>query len=426
MDLLKTCKLFDLNPLITAIAEIDTNNFADTEVSGLAKLANADKTHRLYELNGKFMLSVLFEYNAASFNKHFGTVSSIDITVKQEQYKVETVYSRITSSPPAKQDTKPEHYKKMFTRKIKHFSGTDPVGQGECSVSEWLVLAQDVVDHDTKLTDREKLDYLRSTLIGDALQLLSSCLDSVQDGQCLINMIARTYGGELSCEQLEYEFRQKTQADREKPSLYWARLQQALVKWNKSSTTAKIDMDKLRFCQFVWGLCPTDSDLLGVRLNLSTMISTCDYPYYSKFLEQLQVIERERRERCCRAGNSKVRSGLVNVDEDNTELDKLKLKVAQLSVQQRQEVLEEQVQVANVNAATAFVPQNKSTVGNSKPVGDRQGQRPRGTRNKKPCWNCEALDHHLARCPADFDADRVKVNYQKFRDSKAKSKKPLN
>ena len=420
MDFLSVCRSLKLSPWLTAILEIDIANLKDDEVTDLVSCAKASKLHYLYQIDGSYMSKVLLEFDDAGFSKAFGKQDSCDISFGQDKYKVESLYAILKSQNKASADPKPDSYKKSFTRKIKHFSGKEPIGPGECGVSEWMVLAQDVVDHDSKLTNKEKLDFLRSTLISDALQLLSTCLDDIQDGQSLINLIARTYGGAVSTEQLEYEFRQTTQLDREKPSMYWARLQQALVKWDKS-TKSNIKYDSLRLCQFVWGLCPTDSDLLGVRLKLDSLVSAKEYPEYGDFLEKLQVIERERRERGIRAGHNKVRSGLVNLEEGLSEIESLKLKVAQLSTQASQEMVQETVNVANMTA-TSQVAQNphKQRYQESKPKGPRS----KGQKKKKPCWNCEATDHHLARCPAEFDASKVGENFQNFRDSKAK--KSLN
>ena len=330
--------------------------------------------------------------------------------------KLESVYHKLKAPKQSTSVDKPDGHNRTFTRKIKQFSGREAIGPGECGVGEWLILAQDVVDYDTKLSPQEKLDYLRNTLVGDALQLLSSCLDDIQDGQQLVELISRTYGGQISPEQLEFEFRQTTQKDRERPSVYWARLQQNLVKWAKSSKD-DINMDSLRLGQFVWGLCPTDSDLLGVRLGLTDMIAKQCYPPYSKMLEDLQNIERERRERHVRAGSSKIRSGLVAVEDSSKDVDDLRAKVAQLSVQVPQQ-LDSSTELGAVAANVVSTPQSLSEGQN------RQRQRKRGQKSRKPCWNCGSLQHQLARCLETFDADRVRENFQKFRESKAK--KPLN
>lgn len=418
MDLLGTCNCLASNPLYTAITTVNQDIVADKDkLVNFGQVAGADRTHRLYNVNGSFKDDILLEYNDASYAKHFGSKKSIEVKVDKTIFTLKSIFHELITPTIHTPSHKPDSHAKSFTRKIKHFSGKDVPGPGECAVGEWLVLAQDVVEYDSKLSSQEKLDFLRSTLVGDALQLLSSCLHDISDGQALIDLISRTYGGQISSEQLEYEFRLITQLDREKPSIFWARLQNNLVKWEKSQK-APLAKDKLRLQQFVWGLCPQDNDLLTVRLGLKGMTSADTPPQYGTMLEKLQNVERERRERQQRAGNNKVRSGLLVVDDCSAELDDLTLKVSQLAVQSSASAAPVQVEPSAAEKVTKPVkkPFQKDTGGK---------HRRRFSKNqKKPCWNCGSLKHHMPRCPEPFNADRVKASCQNFKNPQAE--KPLN
>ena len=321
-----------------------------------------------------------------------------------------------TKVTEAKEDDKGLH---KYTRRIKTFTGRDKHGGGEAGIHEWRMLAQDAIDNDAHLTPLAQRQLIRTSLQGDPLKLVQGMEDPT--AQKMIDIVSRAYGGTSSVEQTWTDFYRAMQRDKEKPSHYWARLEEYLLDIKRISSDLTIKYDSFRAKQFIHGLCPDDVELICQRTNLRDVVEEklgVQFPTFNSFLERLQLMERERFERKERFGNVRVRSALVHTDDN---MEQLQLQVASLQTQ----LSEYAVKINAVNqqyenaAALAQAPlpqQNQYVNTNAANVpGSGGGFKPKPQFRGK-CFNCEKQGHESRDCKVmPYDRERVMKNYQEYK-----------
>ena len=409
-DIIDLCKTFGVNPLQAAWSEVSTTvmkeqGFADD----LAKHLDAKQVFLTYKCDGSQSERILVSFEATTFCKLLGDQKRYEFQFNDTKVCLHNI-ATLFGEPEVQKTTSKEEKVKKFLRKIKPFSGRDRPAGGECCVSEWLVLAQDIVDNARDYSALEKIDYLRNTLVGFALQLFTSTTSEIDTPQDVIDLIARTYGGSVSLDQLFFEFHQITQNNKEKPSVLWARLQTKLLEIQK---TFKCDeVDKKRFIQFKWGLCPADHDILATRLDFEIIVQTGDFPHYANFLKDLQCFERERAERNSRSVKSKVTSALVSTQSEQ-EVCELKHEVDSLKCK---------VETPSVGLVAGLSVNSKSKYSSGKKSKDTHCSSEKKTHKKSlkflgECWNCEEIGHRFPQCTKPFNAESVAKH---FAEHKAK------
>ena len=350
-----------------------------------------------------------------------------------------------------KQD-KPEQALLKNTRRIKTFSGNDPPRSGECKVKEWVELCEDLMDHDSHLSDLAKVQVIRTSLVDEPMTLVAEY--HFKTPRELVDLVARTYGGLKSLDQSWAEFWRSSQADRESPSHFWSRLHKMLAKIVKQSTVG-VDTERIRFRQFSHGLCMTDHDLISGRSSINLILQEQDkvlhpYPSYGDYLFFLQDFERGRRERYDRVSRDKVRSSLVFQEE--SEVPSLKTQVVALQAQldklssaavSAPLALDTGVKEIEVCPLSQARPQAGFGGPSSRPPSSQQqfGKNPDSTQaassdaggrpRKKfvyrgPCFNCYEEGHYSRTCPKEVDDSRIDRNIQRyFKDKEVNLKRRM-
>lgn len=414
-DILELCRIFNVNPIFAAKAEVSPTELdSEDDIEKFTKQVKAVSCDRTYRCDGEKADTLLLSYTEEEFTKLFGVDESTVVKWNKTQVRIVTIMSEMTQ---ACQPTSLTELMKCYTksdklklhRKIKHFSGNEKPASGECSVTDWLVLAQDLVDHARDMKVQDKIDYLRNTLVGNALQLINSTTSEIDSPQDVIDLIARTYGGSVSSDQLYFEYHLITQSSKEKPSCLWTKLQTKLLQIEKVGKI-KTTMDSERFNQFVWGLCPTDHDILSRILDFEQITANKKFPAYANFLKELQCIERERLERSSRSTKSKVHSGLI-VAEEYSEVEQLKSEIQSLRVRVETAQADTPV-VASVRTNPKYQKQDKK-----KFYPKKKFHKPKSTTFRGTCWNCQQQGHRLPDCTREFDQESVR---KRFAEHKSK------
>ena len=131
------------------------------------------------------------------------------------------------------------------------------------------------------------------------------------DPQELVNTILMTYGYSHSASHLEYEFHNIEQKDLEKPSSLWTRLQTMGNQIKSLDSSFNLEVEQFR--QFKFALNAHDHELLDTHYGLEQADCDNKYPSYGAFLQQIQIFERDKRERLDRSAG--VRSAFVSVQQ---------------------------------------------------------------------------------------------------------------
>ena len=409
MDPQGSCVFFGLNPFFTAEIDISKDLVDDADKrSKVVTAAKADSCQEIYNPDGRVTNKLLLVFDPNVVSKTFTKEGKYEFTFNNNSYTA-TMINSYAVSQSSKIEPK-KSFSKDYMRKIRYFSGRDRVTAGESDIIEWITCAQDVIEGTENVVAKDKIDYLKNSLTGDALILYMSSREEITTPQQLVDLISRTYGGDESLDHLEYDFKQMVQKDKEKPSRFWTRLQSTIVRIKKISTYDEQAVNLMRIRQFKLGLCPTDNDVIRATIDLHAMSDPQSIPSYGRMLQWLQDIERERLERFRRAGDLKVRSALVNVQDDD--LDSLRAQVSKLTVDCAQASACKLQEPAAVTVAqlSTHAPGYK---------GRRQGKFDKRQKKTVYCWVCGSTEHKMLQCKAKFDPEKFQGYFDAYRSSRA-------
>ena len=386
------CEKLQLNPFVSATVDLPLQSCTDDIKTKLAQAAGASNAYFTHDVTGRLVSPLLLTFETDVFNSKFSGIGKY--TFNHDGHDYTAVKLNVRQKEGKKTDDNKVYSKNV--RRIKPFSGADPTPSGESTMSEWVSLAQDLVDHDTHFEDSDKYYILRNTLIKDALTLVSG-LECEDNPQTLITNISLAYGYSQSDDQLLYELRQTLQANLEKPSVLWARLQTISLRIKRQMSD--FDIDKERFLQFFQALSSQDFDLMDNHLHLADLRKTKSYPKYGEFMANLQVIERDKLERNKRTVQRNVKSALVTVQE-----------VPQAPTVCAASVSNEKTPAAaNVSATSAGLRDSHAPDGhknqkfgqsNYKPKQENSQDKPKKQFNldKVECYNCKNKGHRYGQC----------------------------
>lgn len=382
--------------------------------------------HPIFSVIGELEDRLLMEFDTKAAYETFRQGHKVAVEVDGEAYDLTYVMDAITKPEVRAQSSLKTP---QLIRRIKPFSGADKPAGGESSVSEWLSVANDVCDDNAELSNRDKFRLLKNSLVSSALQLVS--ISGVTTAIEIVDLIKTTYGASLSIEQLHFQFFQLKQKEGEKPSAFLARLQALLTEIHRIDHTYLGDISGLRLARFKWGLRPNDYDLLKMHADLDRLGIGMSYP---ELLHAVQAVERNRYERCERAGcsGSSVQVGAAfsfqtsPVDESGAssqiaelqqQLDEMKIRLSACQTDQSSSSATHKKSRHNKqNATTVKVHSIDVAATNAEPVKSATTNSKGYVPKQRTCWNCGSTDHMVYRCNAtNWDPEKVMRQIEQMR-----------
>ncbi len=358
------------------------------------------------------------------------------IKLNNKNCKVQSAYRDVPAAAPV------EGKREMqLIRRLKPFSGAGKPGPGECSITDWIAAARQLMEPDVPLTDAERLRFMKNSLIKDALTLVLS--GNVRTPQDLLDMISKSYGAHRSPEQLRFKLYQLKQEDKERPSSFLARIQAIIAEIDTIEHGFLGDNDYIRLLQFHMGLQVDDHNQLNVYCNIKERLHTKQYPIFPDLFQMVQDYEREqeeRNERLGKKGPRPVQCGAVyatNQNEQNEnksdtsdpqavdlkqvlkELKSLQVKVdthlksnatpkQNPNAKPKPKKPQPQVQCGNITTEGAQGVRNFQAPPKPQTSWQPRADEPKVFRGK--CYNCREVGHTMVMCPMDLDMDKVKAN----------------
>ncbi len=402
-----------------------------------AKILTATKAaamHMTHDIAGDRLERIILEYDTKEkYTQMFGKLDKVTVKIADQSYDMLRVMvsdfavkDDFKSVEERQKDLKDSKVIPKHIRKLKNFSGITPVPAGESTCDEWVSLAQDMIDYDLHLNPVEKFYIMRNSLVKDALTLISSStLDF--NPQELVNTIMMTYGYSHSAEHLTYEFHKVEQKDLEKPSSLSTRLQTLGNRIKRLDD--KFNLDVERFRQFKFALCAHDYELFNTHFALEQTAESGHYPSYGSLLQQIQVFERDKRERMDRNKHAGVCSALVSVQETqsvstlkaapSTQVQTAAASGATIAStttktdETEARVLATTMQSNDSHASNQFNNTNKQRFNQADNSKFQRKDKPKRT---VQCYNCNQEGHRYSKCPKPFDKDVFGENFKKAQD----------
>lgn len=153
-------------------------------------------------------------------------------------------------------------------RRLRIFSGTQPVPAGEEQFDHWLEQAWLMVE-ESECADREKRRRLMESLKGPALEIAKAVRVSNPDANPLeyLKALESAFGTAESGDDLYFAFRLMQQEPGEKLSDFLRRLERALAKVVQRGGTPRSNVNKARLEQLLRGAVASDLMLIRLRLR---------------------------------------------------------------------------------------------------------------------------------------------------------------
>ncbi len=428
------CEVKRLNPFSCGIFEHKKAVSWDIK-NDFCTAAGAVDLHFAYDVAGNMLDKCILEFDRTGYEKSLVLKQSHVFSFNKIEFTVTPVKLGEYLQPKQKSTEKESKVLSKYTRRFKQFSGITPPASGECSITEWVPLALDLLENDRRLEDWEKFYILRNSLTRNALTLVST---SVKHGnpRLLIKLISQSYGYEHTCTKLEYDFYKVEQDDLEKPSALWARLQQLACDLKRHDS--ELDIQKVVFTQFKWALCAVDLDILNPILDLDSIERNKSWPDYAEFLERLQIIELNKDERKSRSTHRRVRSALVSVDLQqgaccaHIQNNASAIPPTVLPSPQTPVVVPQPQPQLNVQTPAADVVVNPIQLTDTHRDDNKhqQPQQRKKFRKKKErklvCYNCDTEGHRSNECPHEFNADVQRKRFETNLKKKSSHKESSN
>ena len=379
--------------------------------------ASIDKciVHPLFGASGQPKNSILLQCeDRESFAIAKELICDGYIQLKDLTYPISYVYER---TPTFAQKSENIPYQKVPLRKLKLFSGSEKVGSGEVDAREWLSQANDLIENEKQLQEKEKMRILRNSLIKHALLLISS--SEVNTCREILDLIALTYGEAHSAAHLRFKFYQMQQGPSESASTFLSRLQETLKEYARVDVSIKQVEPEIRFKVFTEGLRPDYFDLMNIHIGLEMIDYRKDYPDFPTLLRLVQSFERNRRERFERSHETQCAA--VNSIPYGKNLEPSTSKSFNADSTMQQELLELKKQMSNLMAGKSKKnkPQQQSAACGEVTVEAEPAPAPKyrtNYRGRKPkCWNCGTIGHTVFACTQEWDATAVKAHVDSTR-----------
>ncbi len=304
-------------------------------------------------------------------------------------------------------------------RRLRLFSGNDPIPSGEVPYETWRQLAEQMIE-EPSLSDSDKKSRIAEALLPPALSIVRKRPPTATPRD-LLESLAKVYGAACDGEDLYTDFRATYQVEGERPSAYLARLEEKLDQVILYDGLEESRADRARLDQFIKG-CLYDEQLVHA-LQLRQKKSAP--PDYLTLLQQVRTEEADDRRRCSqrnKAKQVKTKSHTVSV-EDNAllkKIEELQVQVKKLQAAPPQSKLEAVPPQGNFQTAPPqhnfpAAPPQHNFQAQAPPVESPRAafQRPqprgnrRGGRGSTLCFNCGQFGHLCRDCRNATDAALV-------------------
>ena len=274
-------------------------------------------------------------------------------------------------------------------RKLRTFSGKQPVPSAEDGFEEWLDTATQALE-EWEVPEQHKKQRITESLRGPALEAVRNLKLSKKNctAQDYLDILQDVFGRTENAAELLYQLDHCYQEEGEKLSEFIKRLDRIIhqILLKKGIDPRKIDETRAR--QVLKGAQPLDPIAILLRTRRDGGI--LEYPDLIRMVREEEVMLDNKKK--SRQFDSTARVGVISVEEGDSQVELLKTQVSQLI---------EMVSILTGQVST--LPKGSISERPDEPVSLSTDPEPRPAR-LLTCFNCGGVGHVRRVCPSSGNA----------------------